>query len=841
MRGITIVVLCTVGCVRSGEIQCADGSICVAGTECRVASGVTLCVPSDELHDCDGKVLFEECGDAGHLCFDSTDGLICWPAGCGNHLLDPGEQCDLGDTIIGDGCSADCRSTETCGNGVVDPVHFEQCDDGDLGTHDGCSSTCRLEEPIWADAQPALLDPQEGAGLAYDIRRGRFVVFGGLTGTVIPTVGDATFEWTGSGWISPVPGIAPSPRSDPAMAYDSSTGETVLFGGSGYADTWIWNGTRWRTLEAFKPAGRTRAVMAFDARRKVMIMFGGTTSAGATNETWQFAGGVWTEVVTATQPAVTTLAAMAYDPVRDAIVLVQPGAAWELSNGDWHPLPPPPAFTSQPTVAFDPISGRIVTAGLTSTSTSFKLYAFDGSGWPLVHATSQTIGARGAALVGDPVHRRLLYLATADLGMGAVEQVFYEWDGLAWVSRASAIVRLPGSTGGMSGAAMASDPLHGRVLMFGGRTSANVLHPADTWSFDGATWKIINTFGPNPRFDHAMAYDIARDRLVLFGGTAGGSTTSDTWLFDGASWTIATGLNPPARRQHAMAYDVKRKRVVMFGGNANAGAASDCLNCLSDTWEWDGAAWTKITTATTPTAVAGARLAYDYSIGKLVMFGGTNGNSVNTTWTYDGVDWHLEPIQSSPNPRAYGALVWNGGRGHLMYIGGGTQPALLIGTVRPVDGDWELDMQQYRWQRVAVQDTIEPRFRQAAASSPDGNGVLSVGGSRQDVNGADTNVPVIVNKLVWQGDDREETCASRVDADGDGLVNCADGDCWSVCRPLCPRGDDSCLTSTPHCGDGACSAPLEQKLNCPEDCGVPPVTCGDLVCDPGEMCPGDCP
>src|SRR5881628_2080041 len=62
---------------------------------------------------------------------------------CGNHILDPGEQCDDGNTVSGDGCSAACQREPRCGDGVVDPG--EQCDDGNTVSGDGCSAACRLE------------------------------------------------------------------------------------------------------------------------------------------------------------------------------------------------------------------------------------------------------------------------------------------------------------------------------------------------------------------------------------------------------------------------------------------------------------------------------------------------------------------------------------------------------------------------------------------------------------------------------------------------------------------------------------------------------------------------
>ena len=84
---------------------------------------------------------------------------------CGNGVVDPGEQCDDGNLVAGDGCSASCR-LEACGNGILDPG--EQCDDGNLVSGDGCSAGCRLEackimrsgQTLWLRS---LLAAQHGA------------------------------------------------------------------------------------------------------------------------------------------------------------------------------------------------------------------------------------------------------------------------------------------------------------------------------------------------------------------------------------------------------------------------------------------------------------------------------------------------------------------------------------------------------------------------------------------------------------------------------------------------------------------------------------------------------
>ncbi len=48
------------------------------------------------------------------------------PEPCGNWALEPGEECEDGNTLAGDGCSPDCALEATCGNGIVEPG--EACD-----------------------------------------------------------------------------------------------------------------------------------------------------------------------------------------------------------------------------------------------------------------------------------------------------------------------------------------------------------------------------------------------------------------------------------------------------------------------------------------------------------------------------------------------------------------------------------------------------------------------------------------------------------------------------------------------------------------------------------------
>jgi len=67
------------------------------------------------------------------------------PNTCGDGFRGPSEQCDDGNIVGGDGCSANClTATSVCGDGRI--YGSETCDDGNMGSGDGCSyPACQLE------------------------------------------------------------------------------------------------------------------------------------------------------------------------------------------------------------------------------------------------------------------------------------------------------------------------------------------------------------------------------------------------------------------------------------------------------------------------------------------------------------------------------------------------------------------------------------------------------------------------------------------------------------------------------------------------------------------------
>lgn len=235
----------------------------------------------------------------------------------------------------------------------------------------------------------------------------------------------------------------------------------------------------------------------------------------------------------------------------------------------------------------------------------------------------------------------------------------WEWDGSRWTR--------PTDSGpsARNAPALAYDAARRRVVLFGGdRGSEGAL--ADTWVYDGKQWKQIVTPGPSARSIHAMVYDTRRGRVVLFGGVTDGRTLNDTWEWDGIAWKRVATTGPAPRALHGLAYDPVRGRTVLFGGQT---VLAPDQPSLDDTWEWDGAVWTRIE-ASPPGPRDHVAMAADPRTGAVLLHGvRAGGEGQGETWSYDGHAW-TRLAESGPR-RGGGKLLFNASAGALQLYGGG--------------------------------------------------------------------------------------------------------------------------------------------------------------------------
>jgi hypothetical protein len=139
-----------------------------------------------------------------------------------------------------------------------------------------------------------------------------------------------------------------------------------------------------------------------------------------------------------------------------------------------------------------------------------------------------------------------------------------------------------------------------------------------TLGWDGKTWRVLSVTGPSPRDHHAMVYDAARKKIVLYGGgdadpSGRADYFGDTWEWDGKAWTRITDAGPGTRVHHAMAYDPCAGR--------QWSRRLRTWRCGRADVEWDGKTWQDRGESEVALRVS-PRIAFDDSRKKIVLFGG---------------------------------------------------------------------------------------------------------------------------------------------------------------------------------------------------------------------------
>ncbi len=802
-----VVVLCALtACIETGLVLCENGIACPAGTVCDEPH--KTCVTPEQATACAFLPENAPCLDNG-ACHHG----ICVPIECGNWLRDPLEMCDDGNTISGDGCSADCTTNETCGNGVIDPALGETCDDGDLASHDGCDSQCRTETLSFTQLAQTTDIAVEFAGYAFDDARNKLVMFGGVDAESA-RIG-ATFEIDGTTKTFSVrtPSIAPTPRYGANLAYDAKRNVVVLFGGSDLSglvsDTWTWNGEDWRPLApAASPPPRMLAGVTYDSRRRRVLLYGGRSKDGPLADLWSWDGTTWTDITPAVSPPARERMMFAYDPLHDRVVMfggmngsAQPDM-WLFDGTAWMALTPPglPSARYGGTLTFDAMRGGLVMIGGSSASPT---QLWDGNQWTPIGISNTPMTAR--------VHHVAFYdpaFRTTVAGLGSIasaaQRDLFRLDNDVWSPLVQSVQPPP-----LAEASLAYDARRGEVVMFGGATEGPLLSQ-DTWIHDGSTWVKRAPMDPPPaRHTAAMAYDERRGKTVMFGGN---TSDADVYEWDGLAWSKLTAAGPSPRARAEMAYDAESKTVVLFGGDGPSGR-------LGDTWQWNGAVWTELATSPSPPAREQHALAYDRVRGEIVLFGGVeeSGARLGDTWTWTASGgWVERTPLASPSPRVRAVMASDPIRGEVVLFGGSIGGGAL-------DDTWAWD--GTTWLRRFPRDLAPPTDAGAATYDNARRHVLVQG-------------PHGTWRLQWRGVASDEACRSGLDRDGDSLRGCADPDCAAFCTPLCPDGAQTC--DGPVCGDQMCS-PLESCRLCDRDCGFCTARCGDTYCDGGESCSGECP
>jgi hypothetical protein len=285
-----------------------------------------------------------------------------------------------------------------------------------------------------------------------------------------------------------------------SIAYDEDREVVVLFGGAerctnrvGRNDTWEFDGTDWTEITtAHSPPARYYGSLVYDSTRGVMVLYGGSINTGgfAFGDTWEYDGIDWTQVFPTASPGVCARKSMAYDPIRERVVLrmqfsgsgpnecTNPQTTWEYDGITWTQIEPqanPPDtdhHNYHSPFYWDPIAERL---------TYFlkdAVWTFDGTTWEAVATFACSIG--GIAIDGHTG----TYLFTEFIGIDSPPREFdqtVEWNPTSIPLTATHTTYPPPRT-------LPTNPTvfvaaRGSIMLFGGYEYCTDVTYQDTWEY----------------------------------------------------------------------------------------------------------------------------------------------------------------------------------------------------------------------------------------------------------------------------------------------------------------------------------------------------------------------
>jgi hypothetical protein len=265
---------------------------------------------------------------------------------------------------------------------------------------------------------------------------------------------------------------------------------------------WRWDGERWTAVEpeGDGPSARNFAAVAMDTGRDVLLLHGGVTPDGVSDETWEWDGSSWSLV----------------------------------ASGDGGPGP-----RSAPSMAYDETAGRMLLYGGDSGGPQYDdTWAWDGTAWEQVAPDGPEPVRWPAFMEYDPGSGAVvLYGGHQVVDEDAPSAVgdTWVWAGDAWREVRGA--RQPGLLLNANGVA---HPEHGLLLV--GGAAPDTGETGLVWRWVGAAWEPLPDGIVPERQAFGVAYDATRDVVVLTGGVVEPGSTErhqDVWEWSGDPGTPA--------------------------------------------------------------------------------------------------------------------------------------------------------------------------------------------------------------------------------------------------------------------------------------------------------------
>ncbi len=420
---------------------------------------------------------------------------------------------------------------------VPDPVGGGLLAFGGLGADGGTEVSAERLSPsgVWSNVDATGFPPARALGaIATDPNTGVSWLFGGAASASADSALGDLWQFAGGKWTL-LASAGPPPRTASALAWDSRRKRLVLYGGTNrtgndLSDTWEWTGTAWQQrLVLGAPGVRAQHQLVFDEARNKAVLFGGRSSAANSDETWVWDGTAWARE-NRIAPGPEKLVSSNMISVGDTLVTVAANAALSSLS----------IATLDETAGWSPASIEVGSASLgawlacDSNGQQTSLVGPLGGGAAQLWAVGQDGGwsqqSANIGVVGDRV--KGLYFGGGELR--------------AIVDNA-AVGRFVG--GALANPIVFSPPFNQQVsaaLPDGGALVVGIANAASAAAFVSASWVTAGPALPAVFAPFALVYDVARmTPLVVSGGTYPALVGANT-VFELAhgAWSVVPIADP---------------------------------------------------------------------------------------------------------------------------------------------------------------------------------------------------------------------------------------------------------------------------------------------------------
>ena len=219
------------------------------------------------------------------------------------------------------------------------------------------------------------------------------------------------------------------------------------------------------------------------------------------------------------------------------------------------------------------------------------LWLTDGSQWLELSTPHRPPERSNSSLVYDTDRQEAVLFGGGSnvSGMAAFLDDTWIFNGKDWTQQSTQLSPSP-----RTGASMVYDPDYKRIYLFGGSYSfeKDIWKYNDTWAWDGSIWQQIQLNNqPAIRDSAAMAYDPVHHIVLLYGGASIAAPLNDTWIWNGEVWTEQQPVHQPtigAFFYPQLTFDANRQQVVLIG------TIWGYPNSHTETWAWDGQDWVEL-------------------------------------------------------------------------------------------------------------------------------------------------------------------------------------------------------------------------------------------------------